>query len=127
MDAEMADSESILGPTPDDDQFQQAPDDPSEVHDGVDESADNDDINNDSEDIILPSQNIEKTAKGFDSGNAKFTQIPLGRVKHIMKMDPDIHMASQVRNTHIFTNNCEKIDELNAHCRCLSFMIRRRS
>jgi hypothetical protein len=32
---------------------------------------------------------------------AKMSQIPLARVKHIMKLDSDVHMASQVRTIRV--------------------------
>ena len=37
----------------------------------------------------------------MDTVVAKMSQIPLARVKHIMKLDSDVHMASQVRTIRV--------------------------
>ena len=43
------------------------------------------------------SENVVPTSKNFlAESSLKLTQIPLARIKHIMKMDSDVNMASQV-------------------------------
>ena len=81
MDSEEMASESILGPT---------------VHDLEDqEMADETRVFDDHPATVDSLQPEEKAAEA-ESGVVKLSQIPLARIKHIMKLDTDLHMASQV-------------------------------
>ena len=82
MDSEELASESILGPNSEDVEDQEMADE-SEV--------------TDDQPVTVDSLQPEPEKLGeAEPGVVKLSQIPLARIKHIMKLDTDLHMASQV-------------------------------
>jgi hypothetical protein len=53
-----------------------------------------------SENLVTESEDVNKATsvivKNASVFGPRLSQLPLARIKHIMKMDTDVHMASQV-------------------------------
>lgn len=50
--------------------------------------------NRENDDLSSKKVNDSEIRRSKDSGNKRSVNLPLSRIKQIMKMDPDVHMAS---------------------------------
>jgi hypothetical protein len=100
MDSEMEDSESLLA-TIAEETAEEMPEDQQVIDSNEREIETNEEKIDSKEDVVddepPTSDNVVPTSKNFlAESSLKLTQIPLARIKHIMKMDSDVNMASQV-------------------------------